>query len=447
MKKIFAALLIGTMVLSSLAGCSGNSSPDTTSAANESGAEKVGGNVTYWSWQTQVADADTKQIKYVESKNPNLKINIEYTANADYWTKLPVAIAGGTGPDIYMMTRPSFELYAASNQTMDMTDIVANSPALSEYLKSLSPELQETYKFEGKQMAIPITVESTAIAYNKDAFKAAGLPDLKSIEDTWTWDDFEKIAKKLTIKDSSGKTQQYGTLIAADRLPFWEKIWSAGNELFDDKQEKCLIDQPGIVKAYQPLVTMYQEGLSPSTVDFKDASEGDDLFISGKIAMIPAGVWKMPSYDNITTFDWDVAQLPLDPNTGKRVSSSNVLGLCINPNTKNLKAAVATLEELVQPDCQKIYADTGAFIPALASARDSYFKMSKPANVIAYQKALDYIHSNTLTQYIPYAQFSTIQSDALKSAFSGKMTLEDALKGANEDINKVMDENKAQFKK
>lgn len=146
-------------------------------------------------WSTEATDAFARQIEYAETNNPGLNVEIQYTANADFMAKLPVAIAGGTGPDLYQMTRPSFELYAASGQAMDLTDAITNSPKLQEYMDSLSPELRETYQFEGKQMAIPFTIESTAIAYNKDLFEAAGLPDLKEIEDTWTWDDLHELAK------------------------------------------------------------------------------------------------------------------------------------------------------------------------------------------------------------------------------------------------------------
>lgn len=450
MKKAFVTVLIGTMAVSILAGCSGSPSPGTTGgqpvmeAAKESGSEKIGGNVTWWTWSTEATDAFTRQIEYVKAANPKLNVDIQYTANADYWTKLPVAIAGGTGPDLYQMTRPSFEMYAASGQAMDLTDIIASSPALSKYLESLSPELRETYQFEGKQMAIPFSVEATAIAYNKDLFQEAGLPDLKEIEDTWTWDDLSELAKQLTIKNSSGETQQFGFYVAADRIPTWEMIWSHGYEMFDTNKETCMLDQPGIAEALQPLIGMYAEGISPS-VDVVTSTSGDDMFISGKIAMITAGIWKVPSYSNITAFDWDVVQLPFDAVTGKRISSSNVLGLVVNPNTKNPEATAAALEELVQPDCQQILADSHIYIPALESVRDGYFDRDQPENIIAYKKTLDYIHPNTLTQYIPYAQFVTEYTDALRKAYTGKMTLEDALKAANETINTVMDENKAQF--
>lgn len=140
-----------------------------------------------------------------------------------------------------------------------------------------------------------------------------------------------------------------------------------------------------------------------------------------------------------------MVELPLDSATGKRVSSSNILGLVINPNTKNLDAAVVLLEELVQPDCQKILADTHTYIPALASVREGYFQGDILENIQAFENALDYLHPNTLTQYIPYAQFTTEYTNALSKAYKGEMSTEDALKEACDNINAVMEQNKAQF--
>ena len=318
-KRVVTMMLCGAMAAGLLAGCSGGSSETTsgnasggqTQAAGGDGAaagdsSQAGGEVTWWTWSTEATDAFAQQIEYAETNNPNLKVNIQYTANNDYWTKLPVAIAGGTGPDIYQMTRPSFEMYAASNQAMDLTDIIAGS----EVVTSVS---------------------------------------------------------------------------------------------------------------------------------------GDDMFISGKIAMIAAGIWKVPSYNNITTFNWDVVELPFDSATGGRKSSSNVLGLVINPNTKNLDGAVALLEQLVQPDCQKILADSHVYIPALESVRSGYFEGDVPDNIVAFENALSYLHPNTLTQYIPYAQFTTEYTNALGKAYRGEMTMQDALTEACGIINGVMEENKAQF--
>lgn len=442
MKKQLKMVLCAAMSAAMLAGCS--SSPAANSSAS-GGQTEAGGNVTWWTWSTEATEAFAKQIEYAKSNNPNLNVDIQYTANADYWTKLPVAIAGGTGPDLYQMTRPSFELYAASNQCMDLTDVIANSPKLQEYLDALDPTLRETYQFNGKQMAIPITVECTAIAYNKTLFQEMGIQDLQEIEDTWTWEDLADIAEQMTVKNDKGETEQYGFYVAADRIPTWEMLWSRGCEMFDETGETCTLNDPAIADSLQVLVDMYNAGVSPST-EVVTSTSGDDMFISGKIAMIAAGIWKVPSYQNITSFEWDVVELPFDSTTGERVSSSNVLGLVINPNTKNLDATVALLEQLVQPDCQKIFADEHIYIPALESVRDSYFEGDDmPSNIVAYENALSYLHPNTLTQYIPYAQFTTEYTDAIRKAYNGEATMADALAGAASNIQKVMDENKAQF--
>ncbi|EHE96333.1 hypothetical protein HMPREF9469_04869 [ [[Clostridium] citroniae WAL-17108] len=440
MKKRISILLCCFLSTSLLMGCSANSSNKTSDNIVKTENDK--GKVTWWTWSTEAATALNQQVEYVEA-NTDLDVNLQLTATADYWVKLPVSIAAGTGPDVYQMTRPDFESYAASGQTMDLTNIVEKSSMLQEYLDKLDPVIVETYQYNGKQMAIPITIECSAIAYNKDIMDAAGI-NLKEIEDTWTWEDLKNIAEQLTIKNDKNETVQYGFYVPADRLPMWEILWSAGYEIFDETGEKCLLDNPGVAKALQPLADMYQTGVSPST-EVTTSSSGDDMFMSGKIAMVAAGVWKVPTYTNITSFKWDVVELPLDPTTGERKCSSNVLGLIINPNTKNLDAAITLIEQLVQPECQKLYADSNSAIPALESERSSYFDKQVPENIEAFENALSYIHPNVLSQYIPYQQYSQLQNETLKQGLNGEMTMEAMLQNLCNEINKVVDENKAKY--
>lgn len=455
MKRVTAlvtALLLGVL---SLAGC-GNTAGETnqttgdstqatnkakTQAANTNGSDTI----VWWSWQTQATEAYREIITLFNEQYPNITVDLQMISNSDYWTKLPIAIAGGTGPDLYEMTRPSFELFAASNQMLDITDIITASERLQSNLAAMDPVLVDTYKFNGQQMAVPISVESSAIAYNKDLFKAAGIQDLKEIEDTWTWEDLREIAKQLTVFDSNGEATQYGFMIPVDRLPTWEIIWSHGEEMFNEAKDECTLANPGIAEVLQPIVDMYAiDKVSPST-DSTATMSADDMFMSGRIAMLGAGVWKVPTYAEITGFDWDVAQLPKDSATGERRCSSNILGIIVNPNTAYEENCVKFLEVFSSPEAQKILADKGVYIPANVSVRDSYFAHDIPENIEAYQKALDYVHPNTLTQYIPYSQFTEYYWDALREAYNGTKTLENALQDAEDLINKTMDENKANF--
>ena len=416
----------------------------TMAAGLIAGSVSAKDTVKWWTWSTEATTALNAQAEYVEA-NTDMDVELELTASADYWVKLPVAIAAGTGPDVYQMTRPDFESYAAAGRAMDLTEIIDNSQLLQEYLNSLYPVLVETYQFGGKQMGIPITVECSAIVYNKTLFEEAGI-DLKAMEDTWTWADLQKIAEQLTIRDENGETTQYGFYVPADRLPSWEIIWTSGYDIFDETGDNCLFDDPGIAEALQPLADMYQSGVSPS-IDVTTISSGDDMFMSGKIAMIAAGVWKVPTYSKITSFEWDSVELPVNPESGERFCSSNVCGLIINPNTTNPEAAVTLIEQLVQPESQKLYADSNSAIPALASVRDGYFETDVADKIEAFKNALDYVHPNVLSQYIPYQQFSQLQNDALKSGITGEMTMEEALQSLDDQITAVVEENKTAFSK
>ena len=110
-----------------------------------------------------------------------------------------------------------------------------------------------------------------------------------------------------------------------------------------------------------------------------------------------------------------------------------------------MDAATKFLEVLTSPEGQAILADQKIYIPANVNVRDSYFEMDIPENVLAYQRTLSYLHPNTLTQFIPYSQFTKEFTDALREAYGGSKTLLQALQDHQATIQSIMDENKEVF--
>lgn len=443
------------MIVSCLSGCGGSTIQQQTGENDSTQTEKVTEHetetdtgktlVTWWTWSTEAKDVYEHYAAMVTEKYPDIEVKLEFMENGDYWTKLPIAIAGGSGPDIYQMTRPSFELYAASNQAEDLTEILAEHPQLQANLDAMDDVLVDGYKFKGTQMAIPYSVESTAIVYNKDMFKAAGLQEPKEIEDTWTWEDLREMAQKLTIKGDSASNSQYGFFCAVDKIPSWEMMLSRGKWIFSEDMEECTMADPEIIDALTPLVEMYIEDEISPTTDVTNAMSANDLFMTGRIAMMAAGSWNLTTFSEIEGFEWDCAQLPLDSKTGDRVSSSNTLGYVVNPNTKNKDAVGKVLEVFTSADAQEELASTGTYIPAITESRDAYFEADGyPENAKAFQKALEYIHPNLLTQYIPYSECMEYYKSALTNAYNGK-DLAEALQETEDKVNGIMAENKKTF--
>ena len=97
------------------AASAGSTASASSASSASSAAQTASGSVVWGTWGTEATDGYQQIDALFNQKYPNVKVDLQFISNSDYWTKLPVAIAGGTGPDIFQMTRPSFELYAASN--------------------------------------------------------------------------------------------------------------------------------------------------------------------------------------------------------------------------------------------------------------------------------------------------------------------------------------------
>lgn len=74
--------------------------------------------LTYWSWLPTVEQSET-MIADFEKANPDIKIDYIRTEQDDYFEKLQVAMASGTGPDLFgLTTGPMARQYAPFTEDM-----------------------------------------------------------------------------------------------------------------------------------------------------------------------------------------------------------------------------------------------------------------------------------------------------------------------------------------
>ena len=159
---------------------------------------------------------------------------------------------------------------------------------------------------------------------------------------------------------------------------------------------------------------MLVDQVSP-TIAYTQSESSTDMFLSGKIAMMSLMNSSISNMINdIKDFEWDVAEMPLNPKTGKRYASSNVLGYIINPNSKN--------------------------IPANKNAQAAYFESDVPANLHAFERALSYAKPMVMSGYVPYAQTTNVITEALTNIYNGTYSVEEAWTDAQNQLNEVIDE-------
>ena len=56
--------------------------------------------VTLWSWRTEDQAAMGRIFAAFEAANPDIKVDLQFTPDADYQNRLATALRGGKGPDI-----------------------------------------------------------------------------------------------------------------------------------------------------------------------------------------------------------------------------------------------------------------------------------------------------------------------------------------------------------
>src|SRR6266576_3893494 len=132
-------------------------------------------------------------IQIFEKKNPNIKISFQTAPYSDYFTKLQTQIAGGQAPDTFELDYGSFYGYATSGSLLNLSKVAKTDPTFNPGI--YYPKAYSAFAVGKTQFGLPESYSDVLLFYNKDLFRAAGVPFPTA---KWTWKDELAAAKKLT---------------------------------------------------------------------------------------------------------------------------------------------------------------------------------------------------------------------------------------------------------
>ena len=182
-------LVVLVALLLVLAGCGSGSSGD---AANG----KVTLRFSWWGDQVRAA-ATEKAITAFEAENPKIIVKGEFADFDAYFDRIATSVAAGKGPDVITMGGAYPREYGDRGALLDLSRVKKELD-----LSKIDQAALGNGKFSGKQYGVPSGVNTYGVVINPAVFKAAGvaLPD----QDTWTWDDFARIAAEISKKAPKG---------------------------------------------------------------------------------------------------------------------------------------------------------------------------------------------------------------------------------------------------
>lgn len=337
-----------------LAACgSDGGSSATTSAATTSGAapapdSSIGGEITLWAWGAGLeGEKIQERIEYFNSVYPDVTVNWEPLQRNGYeeYSNLLARFAAGNPPDVMrVLNFQPTQLVAEGGALAAMDDWINSDPSL-DMDDFLEPTLKAAM-VDGKMYGMPDNSEPYVIYYNKDAFKAAGLPDPKDLfaEGAWDKDSFDTALDALM----SDGGMRFGLVFES---------WTYDNECFMGGGSILGPDlQPTINTGASPQMLQYfadlvKEGKAPSPVVGGGAQL--EAFKSGQAGMYLMGPWWYGALEGQTKFEFSVTGLP--SFNGVRAGKIEAGSLSIASGSKNPEAAWAFVKTVTDTKGQNIW--------------------------------------------------------------------------------------------
>jgi len=288
-KRLLIILIVASMILA-------------TNVLSFAAGEKI--TLTFMSWEASPLEAQSIQnaLNAFAAKYPNVSVNYVTAPWSEHHAKLRTMMAGGTAPDVFYLNPDYQRDFIKRGQLLDLTNLFKKYYKLDDFIKSSQQKMQ--VKVPGKQtygiFGVDICVVGPVLYYNKDLFDKAGVayPPTEK-EKAMSWDEFVRMAQKLTIKEGD-KTVQYGTSNFEEPMTLYtqlELLGSNGAKWFNDDFTQAVgIDSPATRDTLQKIKDLrvkYGVAPDPTAIGLQQQHSPTQLLETGKVATLFLGSYAL----------------------------------------------------------------------------------------------------------------------------------------------------------
>ncbi|MEK7138489.1 MAG: extracellular solute-binding protein [Patescibacteria group bacterium] len=298
--------------------------------------------------------------------SPNVTVEYTRVSESDYDKKLLEALALQKGPDVFVVD---------NNSLLKWKDFLAPvDPKVFnlEKIKSLFPQVvEQDFVSGGRIYALPYSIDTLALVYNRDFFDEAGI-----IDPPKTWDNFQIYVQALRRLNEFGAVVRAGAAMggvsesipqAADILN-WLMMQNGAIE-YENESLGIKTDFSSRGDAYKALA-FYAQFSDPKSQYYSwTGNQGTSLktFADRKTAMILVYKKDIETIKKANAFlDFGVGQAPQITGAEKVVSYSDYVGYAVSKQSRNqVWAWDFIVNTATNISGQKAYLNTAKNPPAL----------------------------------------------------------------------------------
>lgn len=367
--------------------------------------------MTSWGSPAEIA-AFNAQIERYKARNPNVAIKLEVVPSGQYYQQLDTRFAGKQAPDIFRAQYQRIGRYGQSGAAID----------LSQYLdagfgQDFLPSVWRASTIKGRPHALPHHTDTFALFYNAEIFETCGIEPPKSLDKSWTWQEFISTAK--LAKEKAGLNYAFAMNWQNSNAYRWLMyLYQHGGQLLDNELKGPQINTKEAAETVAWTQSWFKDALVPPNTSLKSSEPVQNLFATGKIAMLLHGDWQIPFIQEQAKFKWGVTYLPRDVAMAADLGGN---ALAVSRDSKSPDVAADFVKFMVAEEAMREFVTRAQFLPVRKSLKEKglvYDIRNEEMKVFLEQSATVPEHLVSTIVLPTWDRFNAKLADELELAFT-----------------------------
>ena len=406
-----------------LAGC--GFSPGGSSSKSSSDT------LTFTTWGTDAELAGLRKvIAGFEKANSGAKVTLNSVPYAQMFTNIDAQLQADKAPDLFRVPYYTFGSYAGRGQLLDLS-----SHLPSDFGDRFTPAAWAAVQNKNHPFGVPHHTDTSAIVYNKDAFKAAGITSVPTtIDQAWTWAEFQQIALKLR-KAMPASKYPFAYNWQGNGVTRWLSwLFEADGRFLANDLIHPAIDSAAGHSAIDFTKSFFPARLVPPNSSIKSTSLAAELWYAQTVAMTFSGAFNIPDATSTLKFGWGAT---FSPRKSRSAGDFGGNALVATAKTKKPKLAAAFLDYVTQSGPMRQFCSGASLLPTRRdlAASGVHFAVRPELSPVWTAQAGSVRASDSGQVASPsMSKIITVLQDQLENAFVGGQSTASTISGISSGI-------------
>lgn len=386
--------------------------------------------ISFWGMGAE-GEAVDKLIPLFHQNHPHMKVKIQMIPWTAAQEKLITAYASDNLPDVFQLGNTWIPQFVALDALENLDNWIAQSASINE--QNYFEGIWETNVIENSVYGIPWYIDTRVLFYRTDILKRAGLNRAPQ-----TWDELYQVSKE--IKRILNHPEKYAIYLPTNEwAPFIIFALQNGATILRENESLGNFQDEEFVKAFDFLIRFHREKLAP--IGISQVTNVYQAFADEYFSMYISGPWNINEFKKWMTGElaecWKTAPLPGPDSNRPGLSLAGGSSLVISKKSSHKKTAWIFIEFLSQPEIQLQFYQLINNLPAVKVAWEDSLLQHDPY-MVAFFKQFHHVVSTPKVPEWEQIAFSKVQQYA-EIAARGSMSVPEALKALDADVNRILE--------